>query len=152
MVHRVAFNGTIYLNAITIGIGTMAMSIPALIESYTNAQTALEWNSRIEQKEIISYDKLGLGLLLTQIDDITIETYLEKIIGKLSSDELLEYKQLVSVYEKNNGSITKAAEELFIHKNTLQKKIIRLRKITQLDLRNLTDYLTLALAFKFIDA
>lgn len=140
------------MNAITIGIGTMAMSIPALIESYTNAQTALEWNSRIEQKEIISYDKLGLGLLLTQIDDITIETYLEKIIGKLSSDELLEYKQLVSVYEKNNGSITKAAEELFIHKNTLQKKIIRLRKITQLDLRNLTDYLTLALAFKFIDA
>lgn len=130
----------------------MAMSIPALIESYTNAQTALEWNSRIEQKEIISYDKLGLGLLLTQIDDITIETYLEKIIGKLSSDELLEYKQLVNVYEKNNGSITKAAEELFIHKNTLQKKIIRLRKITQLDLRNLTDYLTLALAFKFIDA
>ena len=51
------------------------------------------------------------------------------------------------VFSKNNGSIQKCADELFIHKNTLQYRLNKIRDLTGFSPRNYNDFVVLKIAF-----
>jgi carbohydrate diacid regulator len=65
----------------------------------------------------------------------------------LSEDELKEFDTIIKVYGENNGSITKSADKLYIHKNTFQYKLNKLAKLTGYNPRNIDDYVILKIAF-----
>ena len=65
----------------------------------------------------------------------------------MDKDEINEYSKMMDSYIDHNGSITKASDELFIHKNTLQYRLNKLRELTGFDPRNLRDMVVLYLAF-----
>ena len=54
----------------------------------------------------------------------------------------------MTIYEEFNGSITQTAEKLFMHKNTLQYKLQKIKKLSGYDPRVLRDFTELSLAFK----
>lgn len=133
---------------IYLGMGTMCEDMKTFKNSYKQALTALDWALVNSENQIEYYDKMDLGLILTNLTTEAEEQFTHKILRHLSEEELEEYNVILSFYGKQNGSNYKTAENLFIHKNTLQYKLIKLHKITGYDPRVLDDYVILSLAFK----
>ncbi|MGP6139522.1 CdaR family transcriptional regulator [Jeotgalibaca sp. A127] len=130
------------------GIGTKCNTIKDFHSSFERAQIALDWALINSDAAIENYNDLDLGIILTTLD-LDVETqFVNKILGKLSEEEKEEFSEILTIYGNNNGSNYKTADQLFIHKNTLQYKLIKLEKLTGYDPRQIDDYVILSLAFK----
>jgi hypothetical protein len=66
-------------------------------------------------------------------NSIILNTYKTKILKENGLSILIE-----KLYE-NGGNITKTAKEMFIHRNTLEYRLNKLQKLTNLDLRLIDD-------------
>lgn len=136
-----------YMVDVYFGIGNLYKDIKEIKKSYKEAKRALDISVALGNKGIVRYKDLDIGLL---IDDISIETinkYVDKIFRNMDEDEVNQYSQLMDAYINDNGSITKASEKLFIHKNTLQYRLNKLKRLTGFDPRDLKDMVVLYLAF-----
>jgi len=131
-----------------IGVGLACDKLTGFRTSYDQAVTALDWAILNSHHMIEHYDKLDLGMILTDISRNKSDEFIRQILGKLDKKELKEYAGILSVYGTNNGSIYKSADALFIHKNTLQYKLNKLHKVTGYNPRELDSYTILSLAFK----
>lgn len=90
-------------------------------KSYDEAKMALKYSCK--EKEIISYiENLDLEIILGNLDIDLKKYYIEKVLSKLDKQDISTLK----VYYKNNMSLKLTAEELYIHKNTLQYKLERI--------------------------
>ena len=131
------------------GIGTNASDYKDLKLSYRNAKEILKISDVFSPSEsVFEYEKMDLELLFMNLKNSNIETFKKKCLKNFSLKEIKEFSVILSVYEKFNGSITKTSEELFMHKNTLQYKLAKIKKISGYDPRNLRDFTVLSLAFK----
>ncbi|MEG1699380.1 MAG: helix-turn-helix domain-containing protein, partial [Oscillospiraceae bacterium] len=54
-----------------------------------------------------------------------------------SNDEIAQWVTILETYYKEEGSITATADKLFIHKNTLQYKLRKLKEQTGYDPRSI---------------
>lgn len=120
-----------------IGIGTVVTNLKHLARSFKEAQTSLEVGKVFdEEKSIISYDNLGIARLVYQLPTTLCETFLSEII-KRGSIDMLDEETLFTVQKffDNNLNVSEAARSLYIHRNTLLYRIIKVKKITGLDLR-----------------
>ncbi|WP_106450654.1 CdaR family transcriptional regulator [Trichococcus alkaliphilus] len=131
-----------------IGVGLVCDKLTGFRTSFERAVTALDWAILNSHNTIEYYSKLDLGMILTDISKNKSDEFIDQILGKLDKKELDEYAEILPIYGTNNGSIYKAADELFIHKNTLQYKLNKLHKVTGYNPRELDDYAILSLAFK----
>lgn len=131
-----------------LGVGDSCENMEAFKTSYDQAVTALNWALVNSNSPIEYYTEMDLGILLTNIPYNIERQFIQKIFKNMTADELEEYHEIITIYGQNNGSNYKTADELFIHKNTLQYKLIKLKNITGYDPRKLNDYVILSLAFK----
>ncbi|WP_375088263.1 CdaR family transcriptional regulator [Peribacillus sp. RS7] len=115
----------------SIGIGSIGY-LEELAKSYTHAKLALKY-ALSKKVTVCEYAKLDLEMIMENIDFHIRKDYAAKLIGELSEAEI----NLLHTYYNNNLSLKKTAEELFIHKNTLQ---YRLDKIAQKTAANPRDY------------
>lgn len=83
---------------------------------------------------------------------LTFETIcMKRAVIILNSDELDEFTKIAHLFGEHNGSITKVAEQLFIHKNTLQYKLNKVFKKTGDNPRNFKDFVSLKMALLFYE-
>lgn len=118
-------------------------------DSYENARLALHASKRNPSKASIQikyYDELTLDLLLPPQTLQQQKYFKNKVLSNLSEKDLDEFLTIIELFETHNGSITHIAEEMYIHKNTLQYKIQKLKNLTGYDLRNFHDFMILRLA------
>lgn len=132
---------------ISFGIGTKSHSKSAAQESFNLAQLALNWSSSYSNNMIEIYDQMDLGILLSPLPEKTAAFFSHKVLERIPEKEKSELKEMLFIYGKNNRSIIKCAEELFIHKNTFQYKLNKIAQYTGFDPRNANDYVILYLAF-----
>lgn len=78
------------------------------------------------------------------------EILMEQILSGFSDEEKLEFADFMEVYAKNNGSVSRIAEEMFIHKNTVQYKINKILKKTGKDPRIIRDAMILIMVADWI--
>lgn len=133
-----------------IGVGNKKQNIKDLKTSYDEAIVSLEWSMQTK-KSLTYYKEMKLEIILSNINDKIKNNFLKTVFLDLSSDEIVEYKNIINLYEKYNGSIEKIANELFVHKNTLQYKINKLKDKIGLDMRNYGDFAILKIAFILYD-
>lgn len=133
---------------IVFGIGTKATSIAALKESYKHAHQALEWSMYFSMKEMEVYDEINIGQILLNTPVHVAREFFTDMFKGMTEEEIVEYMEIMDIYQQCNGSIYKCADRLFIHKNTLQYKLNKLYKLTGYNPRDLSGFLVLALAFK----
>ncbi len=98
---------------------------------------------------LVRYRDLGAEILL---DDISLNRkaeFLRKVFSDKPHEEILEYVTLLDAYFAAEGSLTQAAQSLFIHKNTLQYRLRRLAEETGLDVRKPSEAVTLHMAALF---
>jgi len=131
-----------------IGIGTIVENIKDLARSYREAQIAVEVGKVFEsEKEIISYENLGIGRLIYQLPTTLCEMFLSEVFKHGSLETLdKETLQTIQVFFDNNLNVSETSRKLFVHRNTLVYRLEKIRKLTGLDLREFEHAVTFKVA------
>lgn len=129
-------NSELFIKTV-IGIGTVAASLKDLAVSYKEAQSALEVGKVFDtEKNIISYENLGIGRLIYQLPTTLCEMFLSEVFKKNSIDALdQETLFTIQKFFENNLNVSETSRKLFVHRNTLVYRLEKIKKITGLDLR-----------------
>ena len=129
------------------GIGEVSNSPNEIKRSYKEAKKALDINIAFRKQRIIYYKDLDLGLIINNIPEDVAMEYTNKVFKNLEEDDIREYKELIDCFIKHNGSIKATSQELFIHKNTLQYRLNKLKELTGYDPRSIDGIIVLFLSF-----
>ena len=139
---------TEFYTKVAIGISTAVDNIKDLARAYKEAQVALEVGKVFEtEKNIISYENLGIGRLIYQLPTTLCEMFLQEVFKK-GSLESLDQETLMTIqcFFENNLNVSETSRKLFVHRNTLVYRLDKIRKITGLDLRELEHAITFKVA------
>ena len=140
--------GAEFFAKVSIGIGTIVDNIKDLAKSYKEAQVSLEVGKVIDtDKNIISYENLGIGRLIYQLPTTLCEMFLQEVFKKGSMDALdREALTTIQAFFENNLNVSETSRKLFVHRNTLVYRLEKIRKMTGLDLREFEDAITFKVA------
>ncbi|MBT1164354.1 CdaR family transcriptional regulator [Bifidobacterium felsineum] len=121
----------------------------AFLHQQHNAETQaeIEHTADANHPRTLEYDDTALGMALCAIKDTTAERFSNRVLSGLTEEEKDEAAVLFDAYTRHNGSIGHTAEELFLHKNTVQNRLNKIARATGYNPRDLSDYTLLALAF-----
>lgn len=138
-------NSEIMMN-VKVGIGSVAGTISEIGHSYKDAIIALEVGKVFDtERNIISYNNLGIGRLVYQLPTKMCELFLSEVFTKGSID-ILDNETILTIQKffENNLNVSEASRQLFVHRNTLVYRLDKIYKLTGLDLRKFDD----AIVFK----
>ena len=133
---------------VSVGIGTIVDNLKELARSYKEAQLALEVGKIFDsEKNINSYENLGIGRLIYQLPTTLCEMFLQEVFKKDSLDSL-DHETLTTIqcFFDNNLNVSETSRKLFVHRNTLVYRLEKIRKITGLDLREFEHAITFKVA------
>ena len=128
------------------GVGAVGTNRLEIRRSYREADTACNLAMRLKNKKIKVYSDVDIELLLENISKQDRELFVKRIFKDCEEEETVRWVQLLRCYSENNGSITKTAEDLYIHKNTLQSRLSKLKEATGYDPRNIVESIPLYIA------
>ncbi len=122
---------------IVIGLSTVAENIDELNTSYKEAQIAIEVGKVFEEeKNILSYDNLGIGRLIYQLPIKLCELFLKEVFKKGDITTLDDETILtINKFFENDLNVSETSRQLFVHRNTLVYRLEKIYKLTGLDLR-----------------
>ncbi len=120
-----------------VGIGTVSQNITTLAKSYKDACVALEVGKVFDtDKEIVSYDNLGIARLIYHLPTTLCELFLSEVFKKESIDVLdQETIYTIQKFFENNLNVSETSRQLYVHRNTLVYRLDKVQKLTGLDLR-----------------
>ena len=120
-----------------IGISTEAGHLRELADRYKEAQVAIEVGRVVDnEKDIISYESLGLGRIIYQLPTTLCEMFLNEVFKKNPIETLDEDTiETINRFFENNLNVSETSRKLYVHRNTLVYRLEKIKKITGLDLR-----------------
>ncbi|MCI5676527.1 MAG: helix-turn-helix domain-containing protein [Clostridia bacterium] len=161
-IERIATNisdtlSTEFYTKVSIGVSTAVDNIKDLARAYKEAQAALEVGKVFEtEKNIISYENLGIGRLIYQLPTTLCEMFLQEVFKKESLESLdRETLMTIQCFFENNLNVSETSRKLFVHRNTLVYRLEKIRKLTGLDLREFEHAITFKVALmvkKYLDS
>ena len=140
-----------------VGIGTTVVGVRELARSFKEAQVALEVGKVFDtEKNIVSYDHLGIARLIYQLPTTLCEMFLKEIF-EIGSIDSLDQETLFTIQKffENNLNVSETSRKLFVHRNTLVYRLEKIKKLTGLDLREFDDAIVFKVALmvkKYLDA
>jgi len=134
-----------------IGVGKKVSSFKRLRMSYQQSMQSLNIVMQSKDLKIGVYEEMDLEILVQDLSRKAAEEYVQRVIGTLSQKDLEQAKSTIRAYYKNNGSIALTAQELYIHKNTLQYRLNRIFEKTGYNPRDLEAGFNLYLALHLLD-
>jgi len=137
-----------FYTKVSIGIGTAVDNIKDLARSFKEAQVALEVGKVFDtEKNIVSYENLGIGRLIYQLPTTLCEMFLQEVFKKGSLESLdRETLMTIQCFFENNLNVSETSRKLFVHRNTLVYRLEKIRKVTGLDLREFEHAITFKVA------
>ncbi len=161
-IEKIAINiadtlSTEFYTKVVIGISTVVENIKDLAKAYQEAQVALEVGKVFEtEKNIVSYENLGIGRLIYQLPTTLCEMFLQEVFKRGSLDSLdRETLMTIQCFFENNLNVSETSRKLFVHRNTLVYRLEKIRKLTGLDLREFEHAITFKVALmvrKYLDS
>lgn len=136
--------GTLETEGITdihAGIGRICADIPGLRRSFDEANQALKIGYRHHRQERVhGFEDQMLERIVDSIPEEQKMTILRSFQGSLSAKGLSpEMLETVRVFFQNDLNMTAASKQLFIHRNTLNYRLDKIKKDYGLDLRTFRD-------------
>lgn len=139
--------------SVRIGVSRLHHEITTWPEAYREAREALRIGTLVGSPDLVThYDDLGLYRLLTRVEDEEeMERFCRETLGEIlaydarHNTNLLE--TLCAVIEAD-GNLQRAAENLFIHYNTLRYRLQRITEIQGLRIESLRDMIRADIAIK----
>ncbi len=132
------------------GISGIQESYMGLQDMYEEAKSACII-ARVQKKAGMKYDDLGIYKILLDVKNKTLlQSYYEEILGPLEiydREHNSELCQLLKMYCDTNGGVSCIAEAYGVHRNTINYKINKIKKILKKEL-NHVDVMYIMLSFK----
>lgn len=141
------------------GLGEPRESPGQVIESYREAESALQVGQRLRDAEdpddrIHTFSALGVQRLLFALSQANPEILREfeaNVIGSATSYDAQHGTELfktLKAYLECNGNVTEVAELLHVHKHTVRYRLRRVTDLTGLDVTKFEDAAQLYLAVR----
>ena len=92
------------------------------------------------------YKNVDLDLVIESMQDDAKREFLYSVFKDSPASEIMKWRDFINVYAEENGSITNIGKRLFLHKNSVQSRIMALEKLTGYDCRKYTDFAILYIA------
>lgn len=140
----------------SIGVGKLTQSIRCICKSHRQAESILKLHARGKLNDRINFfDDLGAYRVLLGVEDPEIsQEYYRQVLGPLVEYDRENDSDLTDVlrsYLDHNGSVKDTAENLFVHRNTVNYKIAKAGQILCMDLSSLDDRLQIMLGYMLMD-
>jgi purine catabolism regulator len=135
---------------ISIGIGNFYSGISGLRSSYNESYRSIKMGKKLyKENGIYHYDDLGIFKVLVELEnDQVLSEYREEILGPLLAEDNIDLIDTVKALLGHMGNKSEAAEELNIHRNSLNYRINKFSKLLDMDLENSENWLKIFLAVK----
>lgn len=135
-----------------IGVGKSTINMKCISKSFNQAKGALRLQKiRNLPEQAVSYTDLGLYKILLALDDKGIgREYHQEMLGKLIKYDETDQTDLCKVLEcylNHSGKVKETSEELFVHRNTVNKKINKIEEIIGCDMSDLDTRMRFKIAF-----
>ncbi len=139
---------TEFYTKVSIGIGSIVDNIKDIAKSYREAQAALEVGRVFDtDKNVVSYENLGIGRLIYQLPTTLCEMFLNEVFKKGSIEALdRETLSTIQCFFENNLNVSETSRKMFVHRNTLVYRLDKIKKLTDLDLREFDNAITFKVA------
>ena len=122
---------------VCIGIDDPVASFVHIHTAYQHAQKALRTCLRSPSRDIRLYDSINMEIFSGEIPDMIKLEYVRRIFRGCTWEEVAGWIPLLDTYYACEGSIARASEALYIHKNTLQYRLRQLYEKTGYDPRSI---------------
>jgi PucR family transcriptional regulator, proline-responsive transcriptional activator len=137
---------------VVIGVGNNVSYLEDIRTSRNEASSAVSAARMENRKEFFYFFKdQGLYSFISRVEDNKfLDDFVEEHLGRLVRDDEVKNGKLcetLETYLNKNCSIKDTAEALFLHRNTLNYRLGRIREILDIDLGDLENCLNLKLAF-----
>lgn len=136
------------------GIGSEAKGLQALAKSLKDARAALQKGIYFEEV-LTAFEEMGIyQILLSVTDEAVLKGYYEKYLGELVEYDALhqsDFMETLRLYLKYDGAVSRVAKELFMHRNTVNHRISRIKEILGDPLANSESYFNYQMAMYIYD-
>lgn len=133
-----------------IGMGEAETSLSKVKFSFQNAISALKI-ARSENKNFFRFKELGSYQILLSIEDTDLlhrlkREYLE-VIEDYDRENDMELLETLETYIQCKGSVNEAASRMFLHRNTVNYRMKKIRELLPFDMDDPDNYFMLKMAF-----
>ena len=139
--------------SISVGIGRVGLGVGEIRQSYREAEHALSIGQRLfGGNRASAFEDLRIYRLLFPLHGTgELGSFYEETLGRIVDYDNKHSGELVrtlEVFFECDGNLQRAADTLFLHRNTLAYRLERIEEISGLSLRDPEDRLCLQLALK----
>jgi len=140
------------MSTVHVAFGTIVDELKDISRSYKEAKMALDIGRIFySERNIVAYNKLGLGRLIYQLPVQMCRMFIHEIFGGKSPDDFDEETLLtINKFFENNLNVSETSRQLYIHRNTLVYRLDKILKLTNLDLRVFDDAITFKMAMMVV--
>lgn len=122
---------------VRIGIGEIAQGLEGLKKSYDQSRIA---RKTINKSGVMFYKELGIYQLLFYIDDTSkIDDYVKEILNPLRIYDKKNNQNLIDTlreYLKCGQNVSQASQNLYIHRNTMIKRVEKIEELLGCSIKN----------------
>ena len=137
-----------------IGIGKSVEGYQRLKESYHEASQAIKYIEIIRQvtgdknKSVVHYSNLGFFQIFGKVDDMTeLERCIPETLKKLylyDDEHKGELITTLQMYLRNNQSIKKTADAMFVHYKTISYRLEKIKQISEINFDDANEVLAVS--------
>ena len=128
------------------GISGASQSPADIRRCYLQAQTAGAAAAQSSGSRVVFYDQVSVEFILQSIPRSIRRDLAQVVFSHCTPEERAAFVRTILLYFREDGDLNRCARQSFVHRNTVQYHISRLRQKTGYDLRVPRDSLLLYLA------
>jgi DNA-binding PucR family transcriptional regulator len=137
-----------------IGVGSNKVTLEKLSKNYNKTLSVLRL-SIAKQKSPQFYEKFGMKKILLSVEETDVlEEYYKKKLGKLDvydRENGTDYINFLRKYLEYDGSVQRLAEETFVHRNTVNYQLNKIKKILGSEVGSLEERFEIMLSYQIKD-
>lgn len=144
----------ISVNKLYVAVSKTNNKLKSLPKTYRIVLRMLRLAVRADMTPML-YDRLEVKKLILAVDDISLlESIYNENLKKLEvydRDNGTDYMSFLRLYLKYDGSVQRVAQETFVHRNTINYQLAKIKKIFGNNLKTFEERFKIILAFEVRD-
>lgn len=129
-----------FFSRLFLGVSEVRNGLQMQEENFQRAMKCCRLACQLNE-QVLYYKKIGIYQLLLAVNDrVLLESFYEGLVGKVAAcdrENGTDYIGFLKSYVRCDGSPQKVAQELFIHRNTVNNTIKKIEAITGADLNSM---------------
>lgn len=139
--------------AVFIGVGNEVQGLSHIDKSFHRARTAMRM-AVYRNEPFIRFEEMGFYKILFSVkDDDVLYSYANEILGPLDEfeEEHHGYLEMLKIYIQNDRSLEKTAAAMYLHRNTVNYRLQKMKSLLNSPLKTLEDLFPFQVALAIRD-